>query len=226
MSSDRREFLQRFALSGVALGTLPSVLHAASATTAAPDLDAAQSSFDVSWPKKLTGKHKAVYDSPDIAGGLGVLRAGIVASQYMDTFKLPASAISNVIVCRHDGIFLAMNQQFWDTYKVGALKGVRHPWTDEPITKNPAILTAADGLPEKVGNFGLDKQIAKGTVVLACALAFADVVDLVGKTDKIDAAAAEKKATSMLIPGVIMQPSGVFATTLAQESGCVYVRAT
>ena len=37
---------------------------------------------------------------------------------------------------------------------------------------------------------------------------------------------AMAKANSMLIPGIIMQPSGVFATTLAQENGCQYVRAT
>jgi hypothetical protein len=29
-----------------------------------------------------------------------------------------------------------------------------------------------------------------------------------------------------MFPGVIMQPSGVFATTVAQEQGCVYVRAS
>jgi hypothetical protein len=30
----------------------------------------------------------------------------------------------------------------------------------------------------------------------------------------------------MLVPGIILQPSGVFAVVLAQDSGCRYVRAS
>ena len=52
------------------------------------------------------------------------------------------------------------------------------------------------------------------------------MVDAIVKADKIKDDEAAAKAKSMLIPGIIMQPSGVFATTLAQENGCIYVRAT
>ena len=30
----------------------------------------------------------------------------------------------------------------------------------------------------------------------------------------------------MIVPGVIMQPNGIFGVTLAQQNGCVYVQAT
>jgi serine/threonine protein kinase len=33
-------------------------------------------------------------------------------------------------------------------------------------------------------------------------------------------------ASGLLVPGVILQPSGVFAAVLAQESDCVYVKAS
>jgi len=51
------------------------------------------------------------------------------------------------------------------------------------------------------------------------------VVGLVQKQDKLDASAARAKAMSMLVPGVIMQPSGIFADVMAQEAGCVFVNA-
>lgn len=233
MSSDRREFLQRLALGGIALGSLPTVLDAAVAPSSAGTLSAhallrgmpAQGT-DVTWPKRLTGKHKAVFDSPDIGGGLGVLRAGIVAAQYAQTFNEPASAFSGVIVLRHTGIHLAMNPQYWSTYKIGKKYKATHPLTEKPIDVNPALLTEADGLPGMLTGFTLDKLLAGGTIVLACALAYGDVVDVIAKADKLNEDAATAKANSMLLPGIIMQPSGVFATTLAQENGCVYVRAT
>lgn len=233
-AANRRTFLQRLTVTGLALGALPSTLTAESAPRGAGQpferlphaLPPQAQTYDVSWTKKLTGKHKAVYDSPDVSSGLAVYRAGIVAAQYTQVFKVPTSAVSNVIVLRHDGITLAMNQAFWDRYKIGALKKVLHPMTEEPTTKNPALLTEADGVPGFLAAFALDKQLKAGVVVLACELAFNDMVGIVAKTDGLDEKAAQTKALSMMLPGIIMQPSGVFATTLAQENGCVYVRAS
>ena len=233
MSSDRREFIQRLTLSGIALGSLPTMLDASPAPLAMNTLSGKallrglqDQAMDVSWPKRLTGKHKAVFDSPDIGGGLGVYRAGIVAAQYGQTFKEPASDFSSVIVLRHTGIHLAMNPTYWSTYKIGKKYSATHPMTEKPIDLNPALLTEADGVPGMLAAFSLDKLIKNGTIVLACALAFGDVVDTIAKADKIKEDAAMAKANTMLLPGIIMQPSGVFATTLAQENGCQYVRAT
>jgi hypothetical protein len=233
MLPDRREFLHRLTVSGMALGTLPAMLGASSSSDVADSpVDRSlrrvsqPTPTDVSWTRRLTGKHKAVFDSPDIESGYGVLRAGIVASQYAEVFKLAPGDFSAVIVLRHTGISLAMNQAYWTEYKIGATKKVLHPVTEKPTDRNPALLTEADGMPPQLASYALDKAIARGVVVLACALAFGDVVDLIAKTDKRNAEDAAAKARSLMIPGVIMQPSGVFATTLAQESGCVYVRAT
>src|SRR6188768_202165 len=72
MSSDRREFIQRLTLGGIALGTLPTMLDAAPAPSMNTVSGAAllrglqDQAMDVTWPKRLTGKHKAVFDSPDI----------------------------------------------------------------------------------------------------------------------------------------------------------------
>lgn len=228
---DRRLFLQQLTLGGLALTAAPSTLSAAEsfvrqAANAAP-LDVNQADpYDYTWTNKLTGKHKAVYDSPDISGGLAVYRAGIVAAQYQQAFKVPASAISNVIVLRHDGIQLAMKPEYWEKYNVGARKKVLHPWTEQPYSKNPALMRESDGIPAMVAEHSLDKQLAKGVIVLACALAFAEIVGTIAATDKVSEAAANTKARSLMFPGILMQPSGVFATTLAQEKGCVYVRAS
>lgn len=69
--------------------------------------------------------------------------------------------------------------------------------------------------------------LASGNIVLACHLAFGAVVNLVRKTDKLSTdEEAEKKAMTFVVPGVIMQPSGVFAALRAQEAGCSYILAS
>ena len=71
----------------------------------------------------------------------------------------------------------------------------------------------------------LDEQIKNGAIVLGCNLAFRSVVSLVEKKDGLTNAQAREKAKSFILPGVIMQPSGIFANVMAQEAGCVFVYA-
>ena len=224
----RRDFLQQFALGSLSTSLIPITAQAAWAERAvsASVAHGGAQAFDLTWTRRLTGKYKAVYDSPDIGGGLGVLRAGIVSAQYVAAFNVASSAVSPVIVLRHDGIVLAMRQEYWDRHKVGEKQKVTHPWTGAPMTKNPALLGAGEGLPAGLEAHALDKQIARGVIVLACALAFQDIVDTIVAADAISPDAAGTKARSLLVAGVIMQPSGVFATSVAQDHGCVYMRAT
>jgi hypothetical protein len=226
--TDRRNFLQQLTLGGLSASLIPMTAQAAWAERAVSTsvANSGAQAYDLTWTRRLTGKYKAVYDSPDIGGGLGVLRAGIVSAQYMAAFNVPSSAVSPVIVLRHDGIVLAMQQEYWDRYKVGEKQKVTHPWTGTPMTRNPALLGAGEGLPAGLEAHALDQQIARGVIVLACALAFQDIVDTMVAADAISPAAAAAKARSLMVAGIIMQPSGVFATSVAQDNGCVYVRAT
>jgi hypothetical protein len=119
-----------------------------------------------------------------------------------------------------------MQQSFWDKYRIGASKKVTHPLTQEPTDRNPVLLGEKDGIAAPFDQASLTSQLSRGVVVLACNLALQDCVDLITKTDKIDAAEARKRAIAYLVPGVILQPSGVFAVTLAQEAGASYVKAS
>ena len=76
-----------------------------------------------------------------------------------------------------------------------------------------------DGVP-------LDQYVKRGGIALACNLAFAQMVGVIEKEDKLSADAAGTKAISMLVPGVMLQPSGIFAILRAQEAGAQFVRAS
>jgi hypothetical protein len=85
----------------------------------------------------------------------------------------------------------------------------------------------AEGVPAPFDQAALPKQQERGVVFLACNLAFAlDCVPRVAKADNISEEEARKVALSHVLPGVLLQPSGVFAATRAQEAGCSYVKSS
>lgn len=226
--STRRQFLERSTTGAALYGAMSLPLDLFPSVTAAisPGLsDPLQEEWNVAWPSRITGKHKALFDVAEVESGYGVWRASAWAGQYQQVIKAKPSDLSPVIVLRHNAIILAMQQSFWDKYAIGKSKGVTHPLTTQPVDRNPVLLDEKDGIPAPFNQAGLHKQLARGVTVLACNLALQDLVDLVKEADKVSDDAARTIALAGMVPGVILQPSGVFACVLAQEAGCAYVKA-
>jgi hypothetical protein len=233
MDANRREFLER--ITGAAGGAALFAGVPLGIGTSEPRLDAlkelqraaapTQVRYDMSWVSRITGAHKAVYDVPAVESGYGVWRSTIWMNQYRDTLGVAERDITTVLILRHDAIILAMTQAFWDEYDLGRPRGVTHPLTLEVTDRNPALLADAD-VPAPYSTFALPRFVERGGIVLACDLAFRDCVELVQAKHGLEPAAARERALRDLVPGVIMQPSGVFAAVRAQEAGAVYVRAT
>lgn len=233
-ASSRRDFLDQLAVGGLAVGGLafsglalghaafPATLNAAGVA----DLATSQGSWDTRWPKRLTGRVKTIMDVPEIESGYGVWRASVWARQYEQVLGIPAAQLSTALVLRHNAIILAMQQGFWDKYGIGAANKVTHPLTLQPTDRNPALLSAADGTPEPYSNFAVPKFMERGGITLACDLALQDMVQLIQDKDKVSADVARKQALDWMIPGIILQPSGIFAALLAQQAGALYIRAS
>jgi hypothetical protein len=231
MTMDRRSFVRNAGLGIAASGALPAMAGAQTPSERAEALWAderhameemtPQEIWDVTWTKRVTGKHKALFDIPEVAGGVGVNRASIWGRQYMDTLKVAASDLTTVLSIRHAGVFMLMTQTYWETYEVGKARKLNNE--DGSVMQHNPVLPAP-GAPGG-SSMMLDQQIRNGAIVLGCNLAFRAVVSLVEKKDGLTNAQAREKAKSFILPGVIMQPSGIFANVLAQEAGCVFIYA-
>lgn len=220
---DRRAFLERMAATAM-LAALPFSIDGSREFAALPAAPADEK-WDLSWVNRVTGRYRGVFDVPAIDSGYGVWRAGVWRAQYVDVLKVRPADCSPVAVLRAGGIPLAMQQGFWDEYGVGAANSVKHPVTEQPTDRNPALLSSSrNEVPAMFDAFALDRFIAGGGIALACNLAFADMVGLVSKKHGGSEADARAKAVAMLVPGVILQPSGVFAVMRAQDAGCKYMR--
>jgi hypothetical protein len=88
------------------------------------------------------------------------------------------------------------------------------------------LSSSRNEVPAEFDAVALDKFIARGGIALGCNLAFADCVELVKSKENVSEAEARKQALAFLVPGVILQPSGVFAVIRAQEAGGTYIRAS
>ena len=172
MTSPRRRFLSWLgSASLVGIATRPSVLRAEAMLSDRTDnrhAPPATGAWDMGWTAHVTGKYKAVSDSPE---------------------------------------------------ELRDQRGKK--W----LTTNP-LAAAADGEPADTVKNTIPAFIAAGGIVLGCGWSFGGAVATIRKVEQLDEAGAEARAKSMLLPGVILQPNGIFAALRAQEAGCSYILAS
>lgn len=227
MTASRRQFLDSLAAGVAGLAATPALPTALHALPADFKYDVAQGNWDVRWHERLTGKICTVFDVPEIESGYGVWRASVWARQYQAVLGVPARDLSTALVLRHNAIILAMQQEFWDKYGVGKARQVAHPMTGAPTDRNPVLMTAADGLSDTMLASTLTSFIARGGVVLACDVALQDLAGMIAEVEKVTEQVAKEQAKGWLVPGVILQPSGVFAVLRAQQmKRALYIRAS
>ena len=222
MSTPRREFLSWLGASGAFAAAGMSPVHSRERDASpAPISD----KWDVSWADRVNGKVRAVFDSPGLADGAAMFRAQLWRDEQSEVYGTPLAESSAVLVFRHEGISLVMNDAYWARFNIGHEMKVMDQDGKKIVKANP-VASLPPGTPARWANYNVPAFIASGGVVLACNLAFGDVVARFRKADKSTAEIARKTAIEHLIPGVILQPSGVFAVLRAQQAGCNYLLAS
>jgi hypothetical protein len=218
---NRREFLG-WAGAGALLAVGGTPLHASGP---APAPGAAAEPWDVSWAERLTAPHRAVFDSPEVSQGLGVVRPFFWRDQYHEVYGTPPEQMNAVLVIRHEAIPLAMDDQFWARHQLGKVTQLKDGTSGAWRTSNP-VWTAPAELPAQFASYGLKNFLGQGGVVLACNLALQHMAAELAQGSGATPDAVTAEARQHLLPGVILQPSGIFALARAQEAGCHYVLAS
>lgn len=243
-STPRREFLGQIAASAVVLaGTAcagPINIAQTATTTPAPAPTgrnrgaATTTQWDNSWFDRLTAKHKAVFDSPDFAEGM-ILGPGH-ATRYInglhDALGATASEVQTVVVVRHHAIPFAFNDAMWAKYEIGKdlkIKGDGEEWA----TKNPFAASRSRG--GRGGNTPANNDRPQGNaewlsshghILLGCDLATQGYATTLATRTNGTMKTIYDELKANLVPGLILQPNGIYATLRAQEAGCVFMRST
>jgi hypothetical protein len=228
----RRDFLAQIAATAATAAVASSArpLAAEQPPTAAPD-----GAFDDTWAKRVgAAKHKAVFDAPEFSDGLALTQAWIYKRGYEAALGDRGPSVVPIVVVRHAAASMAVDDALWAKYKIGALRKVDDPKTKAPAERNPWSRTPAGTAQpaDLVAILGADVDptvegvIRAGGIVLVCNLALGRVAGGIAKQVSGDQAAIHAELRAGLVPGVIVQPSGIYATARAQEVGAVFMRST
>ncbi len=224
----RRDFLTKVAAAAtvvVAGGVYAAPLAAASAPShrshGAP-------AFDDTWTARVSAaKHRAVFDSPAMDDGLALEHALAYLTGYHEMFDTSDDDMGVVVVMRHMGTSMAMGDALWDKYEVGKSSKTKDPATGAEARRNPFI-TGTPG--DKEGAVSPSATLAalrgRGVVLLACNRALMHFAATEAKKRKQDLEATKAEMRAGLAPGVILQPSGIYANMRAQEVGCGFIKST
>lgn len=185
----------------------------------AADLPSISADWDMTWVDRVTAPHRVVFDSPEVNYGGTIFRAVLWRDEYQEVFGTPLAQTSTVLVLRHTGIALAMDDAHWARFNIGKDVEWESGEGEEFVTRNPASAPLPDARPG-AGKYTLKNFAETGGIILACNLAFNANVVPKYRAEGVSRDAARAEALTHLLPNVILQPSGFFAVIRAQEAGC------
>jgi intracellular sulfur oxidation DsrE/DsrF family protein len=210
----RREFVGTIAASATML------LAGISTSSFANPADPSVVSDAEDWFKKIKGKHRIIYDAPEPHEGFPIIWSWV----FYQTNNQTGSTDSNltaVVVLRHNGIPIAMEDRLWEKYKFGEVFKINDNNTKAPALRNPFFEPQGADFPLPVID-GVKKLQARGALFCVCDLALTVYSEFVAQSLNQKQEDVKKDWISGLLPGVQVVPSGVWAVGRAQEKGCAY----
>jgi intracellular sulfur oxidation DsrE/DsrF family protein len=181
--------------------------HAAAAASAVdPALEA--------WFGRIKGKHRQVFDASEPNSGMGAIWPRVYINTMNATY--PNEGTTAVVILRHGGLPLSMQDSLWAKYKLGEMFNIQDGTT--PATRN--VYAKIEGLP--IPGLGIAELMREGVLVGVCDVALTVYSSGAATKMGMNAADVKKEWVAGLLPGVQIVPSGVMAVSRAQELGCTY----
>ena len=232
-NTPRRSFLARAAAAaaafaaGSAAATTPLAAAAIERTPGATRSPLSPD-FDDTWTERVrAAKHRAVFDSPAVGGGLALEHALVFMNNYHEMFGTSDAETVPVVVMRHMGTALAVNDALWAKYELGKLVSFKDPDTSKDAVRNIFFRIGADAKNSPISaEASLSSLAARGAVLLACNRALMHLATNEATKRKQDLEQTKAEFRAAVLPGVILQPSGIYAATRAQEAGCAFIKST
>lgn len=214
VTTPRRGFLGTMAAAAAAgLASLtPLRLEAKPRSASTGGADAA---FET-WLNRITGKHKMVFDAPEVNSGMPVIWPRVWLNGNNENYGTKDTDNSAIVILRHSSIPLGMRDDVWAKYKLGEAFSIKDG--DAFATKN----IFAKVMPLPLPGTGVEALLASGVMFGVCNVALTVYSAMVAQKMGMDAAAVKADWVAALLPGMQVVPSGVLAVARTQEKGCAY----
>ena len=239
-ATPRRQFIGELAAGAAAFAAV-ACTSAAAATSAAGQVPAPATppavdsndpvppqsamQWDTSWLAKITAKHRAVFDAPEINDGRALDLAFGYLGWVKDVFGTGDTDSSVVVVLRHSAVPMLYNDAMWSKYDLGELTKTK---TKSSAKRNTFYQKLdKDGRPVGDEPSATIKSLAsRGVIFVGCDLATRNVAYELAKKTRREERAIYDELRENLVPEATLLPTGIFATLLAQEAGCGFMSAT
>jgi len=202
----RRNFLSDLAVGATGAVALTALSSDAALAAGVMPAASAAAEWDLTWIDRLTGKYRTVFDAPEVNEGTVFTNAQVFHMGFKEVYDATDADMQAVLVLRHRGVVMAFNDAMWEKYALGAESKVANAEKVNPFTREMANLKN------------------RGTIFLACNLAASRRAREIAQRLGLNADDVKKELYANLIPGVIVQTSGVFATIRAQQAGCSFMK--
>ena len=181
--------------------------------------------WDTTWMAKITAKHRAVFDSPEINDGRALDLAHGYLGWVKDVFGTDENDSSVVVVLRHSAVPMLYNDAMWSKYDLAELTKTK--------TKSSAKRNTFYQKLDKDGRPAGDEPsptikslVGRGVIFVGCDLATRNVAYELARKTKREERSIYEELRENLVPGATLLPTGIFATLLAQEAGCGFMSAS
>jgi hypothetical protein len=163
-----------------------------------------------------------VFDAPEIADGVGDREHLGLHDELRRGHKLTDADLSTVAVIRtprSDGV------RRRDVGQVRAREARQGEGPgDQEVGASESVLARAPG--DAAARPTRSRRSGARDDPLGCALAAGRVARTVAERTKQKPDVVQAEMRAHLLPGLVLQPSGIYAVTRAQEAGCSFVRST
>jgi len=168
------------------------------------------------WFNKMTGQHRIVFDAPEPNGGMPAIFPRVYLNTMNSTYGTTDADNTAVLVLRHEGIPLGLEDAAWAKYELGKAFDIKE--NGAPATRN--IYADITGMP--IAGLGVKPLLKAGVLVGICNVALTVTAGSLAKAHGGTADAVKADLVANLIPGIQILPSGVMGVGRSQEKGCGY----
>jgi hypothetical protein len=208
-SSDRRRFIAGVAggIAGIAVTACAGPLQA---TTSGPAPASGPGRWDDSWTGRL-GRYRTAFDVNDLDAEPGADAVPAVMDAWHEVHGTTDRDLGIVLVLRHRAVPFFFSDALWARYDIAQYIKEKDPVTKLPYKRNPRreLVTRLQ---------------ERGVIVLGCNKAVNGFIGMVAEQEKTTADVVRPVIMAGLMPGVILQPNGLYALARAQNVGCGFMR--
>ena len=180
---------------------------------------------DDEWLRRLTGKHRTMFDLEKHRNGHGLGQAASMLEVWRRDYRMEPPRVNIVVGARGTGIPILFSDSLWAQYRLGEQYEVFRPGTKDAYDVNPFSARNVQPGGLIAAEQTVESLQRRGVLFLACRNTIAATSKRLSAAGFGPAEEVQRTIEGGLLAGVVPVPAMLVAFTQMQERGVSYVYA-